>query len=121
VADQVGDEKETMDGNYKFGPDDQLPLSALGALEGAKRAVGLGKLTPAQADMLRCFNELPSMAQGMLKRDAMRSGFILGRDLLAAKRDYKTSDAEEYSDVNEDSTEIAADDDEYESLTRRTA
>jgi hypothetical protein len=88
---------------------------------GAKRAVGLGKLTPAQEDMVRCFESLPQMAQGMLKRDAMRSGFITGRDLLAAKRDMKVSEtSEEYEDLDADSTEIAEDDEEYESLTKRT-
>ena len=41
-----------MDGNYKFGPDDQLPLEALGVVARGKRAVGVGKLTPAQEDKL---------------------------------------------------------------------
>ena len=110
-----------MDGNYKFGPDDQLPLDALGVVARGKRAVGLGSLTAAQADMVRCFQELPTMAQAMLKRDAMRSGFISGRDLLSAKRDLKVSEnSEEYEDMDADSTEIAEDDDEYESLTKRT-
>jgi hypothetical protein len=62
------------------------------------------------------------MARAMLKRDAMRSGFLSGHDLLAAKRDLKVSEApeEEYEDLDADSTEIAEDDDEYESLTKRT-
>jgi hypothetical protein len=71
--------------------------------------------------MVRCFQEMPTMAQAMLKRDAMRSGFISGRDLLAAKRDMKMSEtSEEYENLDADSTEIAEDDDEYESLTKRT-
>lgn len=100
--------------DYGFADTDELPLAAVSGTGALKRKIGLGKMTPAQEAMVKCWEELPENARSMLARDAARTGVIVGRDLKAAAMQYKKTEVE---DDEEEYASLEMDDD----LTGRRA